>query len=580
MTRLCFRFSAAVLACLLAGLGAYPFVGDAVEALWAQSAQPGDPTATAFQVQIPPDMRQPASADMMVIYPLQGPHEQETVERLQRQFAGKAKIAVDNSNSDAPQLIVRAPADVLEKVRRALKELARTDEPTPARSASRTATATAERTSTSYSAALKKLREAATDADKEAARAELRIILADIFAEDMQAREEQARAIENRLAQLRQQYKAREDARDGIIDLQLKVLEQNAAGLGFPPAGVESSASDALRDLYGGTGRNPSTPLNDDSVVLPPPVRPGPMPTQPAGSNQAGKTLQDLLQTNGAEVSDLKKRGHFQESRDGTLYVYVNTNYPNGPSIIRVVESATGRLLEERFVNQVIPPIEWTDEGVASREEDGHLELRVPLSRETVPVTARDAEEALRKGAESPLPPLSPLPGSLADYNDILSRYRKAKSQLDYLKESVNKWIVYRQEKQPEITIDAMKTESPLLREYELAQSRLQDAEQLVEAHLKLLDLDRKKALLARDAAKTKLEGLTVRYEQGLIQRDQVDDQRAALDAADVEVERANTLYQLFESIKEQPQKASVDGKENEPGDAPDSAPAPATTRF
>jgi uncharacterized protein (TIGR03067 family) len=52
----------------------------------------------------------------------------------------------------------------------------------------------------------------------------------------MQAREKHAAEIESRLARLRKQYQEREAAKDKIIDLQLQVIESDAAGLGFPGA--------------------------------------------------------------------------------------------------------------------------------------------------------------------------------------------------------------------------------------------------------------------------------------------------------------------------------------------------------
>jgi hypothetical protein len=83
-------------------------------------------------------------------------------------------------------------------------------------------------------AALKTLREAKTDADKQAAKDSLRKALAAIFSDDMQARAREVKEIETRLEKLRQQYQARENAKDEIIELQLKVLEKNADGLEFP----------------------------------------------------------------------------------------------------------------------------------------------------------------------------------------------------------------------------------------------------------------------------------------------------------------------------------------------------------
>ena len=87
---------------------------------------------------------------------------------------------------------------------------------------------------------MKTLREAKTDADKQAAKSSLRKTLAAIFSEDMQERAQQAKEIESRLAKLRQQYEKRENLKDEIIELQLKVLEKAAEGLEFPLGGPGS----------------------------------------------------------------------------------------------------------------------------------------------------------------------------------------------------------------------------------------------------------------------------------------------------------------------------------------------------
>ncbi|TWT32617.1 hypothetical protein [Blastopirellula retiformator] len=82
--------------------------------------------------------------------------------------------------------------------------------------------------------ALARLEKAKTDAEKAQAREELRQALTEVFTADMKQRDNQARDIEARVKKLRQQYDAREDAKDEIIELQLKLLEKQAEGLEFP----------------------------------------------------------------------------------------------------------------------------------------------------------------------------------------------------------------------------------------------------------------------------------------------------------------------------------------------------------
>jgi hypothetical protein len=93
-------------------------------------------------------------------------------------------------------------------------------------------------------AALRALGAATNEEEKKAARAKLRDLLAAIFADDMLAREKQVKEIEERTAKLRQQFQARLSVKDEIIDLQLKMLENESAGLGFPDASRGDSESD------------------------------------------------------------------------------------------------------------------------------------------------------------------------------------------------------------------------------------------------------------------------------------------------------------------------------------------------
>ncbi|MCC9606950.1 hypothetical protein LOC69_13695 [Blastopirellula sp. JC733] len=86
-------------------------------------------------------------------------------------------------------------------------------------------------------AAITKLEGAKSDEEKETARTELRKVLTEIFAADMQNRDKQAADIEARVKKLREQYDARENAKDEIIELQLKLLEKQAEGLEFPGSG-------------------------------------------------------------------------------------------------------------------------------------------------------------------------------------------------------------------------------------------------------------------------------------------------------------------------------------------------------
>lgn len=104
-------------------------------------------------------------------------------------------------------------------------------------------------------AALGVIRNAQNDEQQQEARRALRAMLSGIFREDMEARDRQVAQIEARIATLRQQYQVRNKLKEQIIDLQLKVLEYQSTGLGFPIhyGGVSRVGTDGkpLSDLFG-----------------------------------------------------------------------------------------------------------------------------------------------------------------------------------------------------------------------------------------------------------------------------------------------------------------------------------------
>ncbi|MCA9061177.1 MAG: hypothetical protein KDA85_21840, partial [Planctomycetaceae bacterium] len=95
-------------------------------------------------------------------------------------------------------------------------------------------------------AAIEKLRSAASEEDRTAARSDVRTALVQIFNNDMQSREQQAQEIETRLQKLRNVYQQREAKRDEIINLQVQVLEKGAAGLEFPGITVPATTTSQL----------------------------------------------------------------------------------------------------------------------------------------------------------------------------------------------------------------------------------------------------------------------------------------------------------------------------------------------
>ena len=80
---------------------------------------------------------------------------------------------------------------------------------------------------------LKQLRQAEDDKQKKVIKAELSSILEDHFDKDMKRRLSQISSLEQRLKRLRDLCEQRQQAKEEIVQLQLKVVENEAAGLGF-----------------------------------------------------------------------------------------------------------------------------------------------------------------------------------------------------------------------------------------------------------------------------------------------------------------------------------------------------------
>jgi hypothetical protein len=206
--------------------------------------------------------------------------------------------------------------------------------------------------------AMKNLRGAKTDADKQAAKDTLKQLLAGVFDEDMQVRDKQATEIEVRVKKLRQQYQERLKVRDEIIELQIKLLENEAAGLGF------------------NTGAAPAPPVPYYAVA------PTTSYTPPAYAaiEQYQKAFPAQM-----NVGQLLAQGHLVGSPDGKMYAYVensmSANAPAGTVEIKVCDAATGKLLAAAKTLAPVGPLHFTADGVATRAADGSSTLRVPLKK-------------------------------------------------------------------------------------------------------------------------------------------------------------------------------------------------------
>lgn len=108
------------------------------------------------------------------------------------------------------------------------------------------------------SSAIQLLRKAKTDAEKAKAKSALSKSLEERFDADLKSREKEIADIEARVQKLRGILNKRREARDEIIKLQIQVLMNEAAGLGFP-SGSRRSGFGSGRGLFPGGARSGSS---------------------------------------------------------------------------------------------------------------------------------------------------------------------------------------------------------------------------------------------------------------------------------------------------------------------------------
>jgi len=430
--------------------------------------------------------------------------------------------------------------------------------------------------------AVQKLRDAKSEDEKRAARDELRQRLATYFAQDMQARREQAQAIERRLAKLKEQYEARERVQSDIIDLQLKVLEQEAAGLGFPtriPGGLPGSGDPggfggfpaagsldpAAKPGPANAARTTSAPPPIDRPLIPAQdvpsslVLPEPVLAEPPGTPRANLTisgrrdrpLAELRQSSQALIDELHLRGHILIPRDKPWYAYVNANIPNGPSEVRVVDAESGNLIASARVREVVGHLEITDEGIATREPEG-LKLRVSLKTRTTP-TGQPVYDPMSALAPTGVPGV---PGDLDLWRALQQTvHAKALPVLGGDASTLGEYIQIRQQlEQAREALRRLENQfDPFPEPHVLSEAKetVQQTQRLLDAKLSLLELDRQAAKITLAAIQQKLERLTELYKKNAVSLSEVEETRTAQQAAEVELQRAETLYKLFEAIRE-----------------------------
>jgi hypothetical protein len=124
-----------------------------------------------------------------------------------------------------------------------------------------------------FAKAVEALREAEDDQSKSKAEDHLRDLLTEYFGEDMKRREAELKEMAKRLKKLEEQLELRNEKMDEIVDLQMKVLVNQAEGLGFFSNGP-SSDSQPSQNFY---WYHPPRP----TIVAQPPVAPIIPPSAP-----------------------------------------------------------------------------------------------------------------------------------------------------------------------------------------------------------------------------------------------------------------------------------------------------------
>jgi hypothetical protein len=104
------------------------------------------------------------------------------------------------------------------------------------------------------------LREAGGEKKKAEITKQLESVIGDVFDMDMKGREAELSKLEARLKKLREQLDRRRQARSEIIQLEVKVLVNEAAGLGFSSQGRSGDFGLQLPDFARDQFRKSSTP--------------------------------------------------------------------------------------------------------------------------------------------------------------------------------------------------------------------------------------------------------------------------------------------------------------------------------
>lgn len=480
-----------------------------------------------------------------------------------------------------------------------------------------------------YREALDAFRTAPDGQDKEAKKAELKKQLTEIFEADMKARKAQADEIETRLKKLQEQYKAREAAKERIIDLQIEVLEKDAAGLGFPKGYTSNKAEqfsgkpnpeltlvNALRREGGAAqdlrkrglfvvsedrrcyavvapGSNPShatlylfdsrtgamlAKYEPEGEIAEIRFQEGgvgvrmpegkfevriPLKT-PAKSDAASSSSQNppddpsfhplgtLKQHNPESLDQLRRQGHFVETVDGKYYALALFAPPSGPTMIYLIDSATGQKVSRAIVEKPVSQILFTDEGVTASEYGKKQELKIPFDKKPEAKSTAPAAEELSNSSDIPFT-VNSKSGEVVDYSKLRKEYLTAKRLVEQARKELNDKLIDVKKSKPDISDDELKAIEQSSESYrESIKSRLQEATMILETKIKLLTLDLESARASFNVAEAELAKSRQINENKPNAINEIELRRLQLtaDRQKVEVMRAQTILDLFQSIK------------------------------
>jgi hypothetical protein len=376
--------------------------------------------------------------------------------------------------------------------------------------------------------------------DKETKKAELKKKLTEVFEADMKARKAQAEEIEKRLNKLQEQYKAREAAKERIIDLQIEVLDKDAEGLGFPKGGGEAEANH-----FGGGSRNRVDPRNDATSLI-----------EKSVSNR-GATIQtrplEVIKLRSPElVHELKKKGLFVVSDDQSTFAVVEGNYPNGPWTVLLLDSASGKLLAKYEPDSAVAEIRFQEGGVGVRTEEGKFEVRIPLGAAPVdsrPVPSQEKPDFVDNSPANAnrLATDNVGGGELNEYRQLRLQYLQSKIKVENADIDVKSLMAPLKEQNK--TFD----EGEFSKKYKLSmESQFRQWTTILETKLKLLafDVQSSKASFVSNEAEFAKAQLINNSKPNAVSELELRRLQAQMDNCRIELMRAETIYDLFQSIE------------------------------